>query len=121
MKYQEKKYNFLYLRNYHGFIGEEIDPINIKYVFIGGSTADERWKPRELSIVGQLNKKFKNELIDIKITNAGIEGQTSIGYIANFKFWFSKLENFKPKYFIFYTGKMISLEKIIVLLIIQMV
>ncbi len=104
MKYQEKKYNFLYLRNYHGFIGNEIDPINIKYVFIGGSTADERWKPRELSIVGQLNKKFKKDLIDIKITNAGIEGQTSIGYIANFKFWFSKLENFKPKYFIFYTG-----------------
>lgn len=104
MKYQENNYNFLYLRNYHGFVGMEIDPINIKYVFIGGSTADERWKPRELSIVGQINKKFKNELIDIQIINAGIEGQTSIGYIANFKFWFSKLENFKPKYFIFYTG-----------------
>ena len=104
MNYQGKKYNYLYLRNYHGFIGEEIDPINIKYVFIGGSTADERWKPKDLSIAEQLNKKFEKDLLGIKIINAGIEGQSTIGYIANFKFWFSKLKNFNPKYFIFYTG-----------------
>ena len=104
IKYNDKHYDFTYLRNYHGFIGEEIDPSKIHTVFIGGSTADERWKPRNLSIVEQLNNNFKNDLKDIKIINAGIEGQSTIGYIANFKFWFPKLKNFRPKYFIFYTG-----------------
>ena len=104
MLYNGKKYDYTYLRNYHGFIGDEIEPKNIDAVFIGGSTADERWKPRELSIVEQINKKLKDDFYDMQIINAGIEGQTTIGYIANFKFWFPKLDNFKPKYFIFYTG-----------------
>ncbi len=104
MLYNDKKYDYTYLRNYHGFIGSEIKPKDINAVFIGGSTADERWKPQELSIVEQINRKLKKDLIDIKIINAGIEGQTTIGYIANFKFWFPKLVSFKPKYFIFYTG-----------------
>ena len=104
IKYNDRQYDFTYLRNYHGFIGEEIDLSKIHTVFIGGSTADERWKPRNLSIVEQLNNNFQNDLKDIRIINAGIEGQSTIGYIANFKFWFPKLKNFKPKYFIFYTG-----------------
>tara|TARA_B110000914_G_C15488928_1_gene459547 strand:+ start:693 stop:1775 length:1083 start_codon:yes stop_codon:yes gene_type:complete len=104
IKYNDKQYDFSYIRNYHGFIGKEIDPSKIHTVFIGGSTADERWKPRNLSIVEQLNNNFKNDLKDIRIINAGIEGQSTIGYIANFQFWFPKLKNFKPKYFIFYTG-----------------
>ena len=104
IQYQGEVYDYIYLRNYNGFIGDEIDPKDIKYVFIGGSTADERWKPRKMSIIEQVNKKFKEDSIDIKIINAGIEGQSTIGYIANFKFWFPKLKEFKPKYLIFYTG-----------------
>ena len=104
INYDGKEHEFVYLRNYYGFIGEEIEPKDIHSVFIGGSTADERWKPRHFSIVEQINKKLAKDSIDIRITNAGIEGQTTIGYIANFKFWFPKLKEFNPKFFIFYTG-----------------
>ena len=104
MNYEGKIYEYIYLRNYNGFIGEEINLEDIHSVFIGGSTADERWKPRYLSILEQINKNFKEDSIEIKIINAGIEGQTTIGYIANFKYWIPRLKNFKPKYFIFYTG-----------------
>jgi lysophospholipase L1-like esterase len=104
IKYKNEILNYTYKRNYHGFRGEAIKPKNIKAVFIGGSTADERWKPAKLSIVELLNKKLQADKIDLKIINAGIEGQSTTGYIANFKFWFSKLEDFKPDYFIFYTG-----------------
>ena len=104
IRYNEKNYEYIYLRNYNGFIGDEIDPKEIQAVFIGGSTADERWKPREFSIVEQINKNFFDNSIDFKLTNAAIVGQTTVGYIANFKFWFPKLKDFKPKYFIFYTG-----------------
>ncbi len=104
IKYNNKIYNYTYERNYNGFKGGYIEPSEIKAVFIGGSTADERWKPAKFSIVELLNRKLKNDKIDLKIINAGIEGQSTVGYIANFKFWFPKLKNFKPDYFIFYTG-----------------
>ena len=38
-------------------------------------------------------------IIDVKIINSAIEGQSTVGYIANFKYWYPKLEEFKPKYF----------------------
>ena len=97
-------YNFTYERNYYGFIGEHIEPRDIKAVFIGGSTADERYKPRNLSIVENLNKKLSNKNINLKIVNAGIEGQSTLGHLNNFKTWFKKLENFNPKIIIFYVG-----------------
>ena len=99
-----KDYNYNYLRNYHGFRGEEIKPNKIQAVFIGGSTADERWKPDQFSIVGFLNDKLKNDSIKIKIINAGIEGQSTLGHLANFEKWFPKLDGFKPDLFIFYIG-----------------
>lgn len=104
IKYNNEFYNYTYKRNYYGFKGGEVEIDKIQAVFIGGSTADERWKPAKFSIVEKLNKKLVEDNIDLKIINSGIEGQSTTGYIANFKFWYPKLDNFKPKYFIFYTG-----------------
>ena len=104
IKHNDKIYEYVYKRNYHGFIGEELNPKDIEAVFIGGSTADERWKPKKYSIVEQINKKLELDKINIKIVNSAIEGQSTVGYIANFKYWYPKLKDFNPKYFIFYTG-----------------
>lgn len=104
VKYENDYYDFIYKRNYHGFRGDEIDLEEIKAVLIGGSTADERYKPENLTITGFLNRKFKKDKIDIKITNAGIEGQSTFGHIYNFQNWFPKLKGFNPEYFIFYVG-----------------
>ncbi len=70
VKYKNDYYDYVYKRNYHGFRGDEIELEKIKAVLIGGSTADERYKPENLTITGLLNKKFKEDKIDIKITNA---------------------------------------------------
>ena len=104
LKHNNENYNFEYKRNYHGFRGKEIKPSSIKALFIGGSTADERYKPEEFTITEYLNKKLFNENIDIQIINAGIEGQSTIGHLNNFIDWFPKLKNFSPKYIIFYVG-----------------
>ena len=71
---------------------------------MGGSTVDERYKPEEKTITEQLNFMIKNKGHNFKIINAGIEGQSTFGYIFNFKHWFSKLKNFSPKLYIFYVG-----------------
>ena len=103
VKFNDKDYNFIYKRNYYGFRGEEKKLEDIKIVLIGGSTADERYKPYEYTITGLLNKKLKRE-INKEIINAGIEGQSTRGHIYNFEKWFPKLKGFDPNYFIFYIG-----------------
>jgi lysophospholipase L1-like esterase len=54
--------------------------------------------------VGQLNKKFKSDKINIKIYNAATDGKSLRGIIYDFIHWFPKINNFKPKYTIFYLG-----------------
>jgi len=104
LQYEGKTFNHTYKRNYHGFRGEEINPKNIDAIIIGGSTTDERYKPEKQTITEFLNKKILQKNINLKIINAGIEGQSTLGHISNFQVWFPKLEQFKPKYIIFYIG-----------------
>ena len=104
LSYNDIQYNYIYKRNYHGFRGEEIDPSEIEAVIMGGSTTDERYKPYEFTITGNLNFLLKKNGYNFKITNAGIEGQSTAGHIYNFQHWFPKLKNFSPKLYIFYIG-----------------
>jgi len=104
LSYNDIQYDFYYKRNYHGFRGEEIDPAQIEAVMIGGSTTDERYKPIEFTIAENLNVLLKKNGYNFKITNAGIEGQSTIGHIYNFKHWFPKLKDFSPELYIFYIG-----------------
>lgn len=102
--FNEKKYNFFYKRNHWGFRGEEFDPKEVKVVFEGGSTGNQRYTPEELTIVGILNKEFKSLNTNIKIFNASTDGKSVNGYINDFKFWFSKIPNLDIKYVIFFIG-----------------
>ena len=103
VKFNNSYYNFTYKRNYYGFRGDEINLEEIKIVLIGGSTADERYKPYEYTITGIINQRLEKD-INQKIINAGIEGQSTRGHIFNFEKWFPKLKGFNPDYFIFYIG-----------------
>ena len=99
-----KKYRYTFKRNFNGFIGEEIDPKEIKIVFEGGSTGEQIFIPPEFRTVDQLNSFFKKDKIDINIINASKSGKSTRGYYKDFDNWFSKIKNFNPKIFIFYTG-----------------
>ena len=104
MTYNGTNYKYNYLRNSLAFRGEEISAKEIKIIMVGGSTTDERYKPENLSIVGILNTKFREDGLEKKIVNAGVEGQSTFGHIHNFKYWFNKIEDFKPDFIIFYIG-----------------
>ena len=103
-KYKNKTYVYNYKRNYHGFRGDDIDPSKIEAVIIGGSEIDERYKPDEFTITENLNKKLHKNNYKFKIINAGIEAQSTVGIIYNFKHWFTKIKNFSPKLILFYVG-----------------
>lgn len=102
--FNNKKYSFFYKRNFYGFRGEEFEPKDVKIIFEGGSTGNQRFTPEHLTIVGLLNKKFSLENIDLKIFNASTDGKSLRGYINDFLYWFPNIKNFKPKYVIFYLG-----------------
>ena len=99
-----KEYKFFYKRNFWGFRGNEFNPKNVKIIFEGGSTGNQRFTPENLTIVGHLNKKFSDTNQDELIYNASTDGKSVTGYINDFKHWFSKIPELKPKYVIFYIG-----------------
>ena len=99
-----QNYKFSYKRNFWGFRGDEFKPKDVKIVFQGGSTGNQRMHPEELTIVGQLNKFFNDDNIDFKIYNSSTDGKSLKGYINDFLFWFPKIPNFQPKYMIFFIG-----------------
>ena len=101
----DNNYQFEYKRNSNGFRSSKNEELSkIKYVFLGVSTGNERFLPEDLTIVGKLNTLFKKEEATISITNASVDGKTSRGHLNDFKFWFTKLKNFNPDYFIIYVG-----------------
>jgi len=102
--FNNKNYSFLYKRNHWGFRGEEFDPKNVKIIFEGGSTGNQRFTPDDLTIVGVLNEKFKNSDTNYKIYNASTDGKSLNGYINDFINWFPKIPNLNPEIVIFYIG-----------------
>ena len=104
VKFEGKKYEYFFKRNNYGFIGENIKPENIEILFLGGSTGEEMFKPREYSIVEKLNNKLSKDNINLKIINASKGGKSTRGYVNDLRYWFPKIENFNPKFLIFYTG-----------------
>ena len=101
---ENEKVVYFYRRNYHGFRGADIDPSEIEGVIFGSSVIEERYKPEKYTITELLNKKLKNDNIDFKFINGGVEGLTTDGMVFSFKNWLLKLENFSPKFIIFYVG-----------------
>ena len=102
--FKDQKFEFFYKRNYWGFRGEEFNPRDIKIIFQGGSTGNQRYTPSELTIVGRLNTKFKSIDPNLKIYNASTDGKSVKGYVNDFKFWFPKIPDMNPKFVIFYLG-----------------
>ncbi len=102
--FNNKEYSFFYKRNFYGFRGDEFDPKNVKVIFEGGSTSNQRFTPENFTIVGQLNQKFLSEKINVNIYNASTDGKSLRGIIYDFIHWFPRINNLNPKYVIFYLG-----------------
>ena len=103
-RFNDKEYNFFYKRNFYGFRCGEYDPKDVKIIFNGGSTSNQRYTPENLTIVGLINKKFKKDGINIEVYNAATNGKSLRGIIYDFNFWFKRIKNFKPEYIILYLG-----------------
>tara|TARA_B110001452_G_scaffold242289_1_gene224989 strand:- start:135 stop:1163 length:1029 start_codon:yes stop_codon:yes gene_type:complete len=91
-----------YIRDNYAFRVKDKDT-NIKEVdiiFAGGSTTNQKFLNYEDTFVGQLQEKF----INLNLINSGIDGMSIIGHINSFNLWFDKIDDLKPKYYVYYIG-----------------
>ena len=94
-----------YKRDKFGFrVDKNINPQEIKIVFLGGSTVNEKFTNYSETIVGIFENKLTKNNKSYKIANAGIDGMSILGHINSFDYWFDKINNFKPELYIYYIG-----------------
>ena len=93
-----------YSRDEHGLRGATRSLSDIDVVTVGGSTTDQRYlddamtwqavSERELAMMGQ----------SLAFTNAGVDGQSTVGHEFNFRNWFPLLKELRPQIVLFYVG-----------------
>ena len=103
-KHYKSTHRAMYKRDNYGLRGDYKKISDIKIVTIGGSTTDERWIDEKLTWTYLLQEKLNKRGLKIKIANAGVDGQSTLGHIYNFDLWFKKIPNLKPKIFLLYIG-----------------
>ena len=94
----------MYKKDKFGFRGDYENLSHVKILTVGGSTTDERWIDENLTWSYLLQKKLENTYNSIKVANAGVDGQSTIGHLKNFEVWFNQIPNLNPDYFIYYIG-----------------
>ncbi len=102
--FYKNKEEVIYSRDKYGLRGRFKDLDKIDILTVGGSTTDERFLKLSDTWSEKLESKLNLNLNNIDVVNAGIDGQSTYGHIWNFEEWFVKLDNFKPKYSLFYVG-----------------
>ncbi len=103
-KHYKSTHSAMYKRDDYGLRGDYNKISDIEIATIGGSTTDERWIDEKLTWTYLLQEKLNKKGLKIKIANAGVDGQSTLGHIYNFDLWFKKIPNFKPKFFLLYIG-----------------
>ena len=93
-----------YKKDKYGLRGREKSLLETDILVIGGSTTDERYLNLKDTWAEKLETNFKKKGKNIDIVNGGIDGQSSYGHIWSLENWINKIEDFSPKYILFYFG-----------------
>ena len=103
--YTKEKIYTNYTKGKFGLRNREKSPSEIDILVVGGSTSDSRYIDDKLTWPNLLEKKLSKELKkNIDVVNSGMDGQTTYGHIYNFENWYNYINEFKPKFIIFYIG-----------------
>jgi hypothetical protein len=78
-------------------------PTSVDIITVGGSTTDQRYLSDGETWQDWIENHYSQVGRRISIANAGVDGQTTIGHLWNFEFWFPLLAS-QPKYYLFYIG-----------------
>ncbi len=93
-----------YTRDAYGFRGLEGSVSDIDILTVGGSTTDQRWVDDSETYQAVMRDLFADNGQNVSIVNAGIDGQSTYGHMANFSSWFNEIPDLQTRYILFYVG-----------------
>jgi lysophospholipase L1-like esterase len=102
--YASDKPLITYSRDQYGLRGSYGSPANIRVLTVGGSTTDQRNIRDGETWQDVLQRRFAQAGLNVAVANAGVDGQSSFGHIADFKWWFPDIPGLAPEYILFYVG-----------------
>ena len=93
-----------YTRDRYGLRGAYGSPERIRILTVGGSTTDQRHIRDGETWQDVLQRNFAKAGLKVAVANAGVDGQSSFGHIANFKWWFPDIPGLAPEFILYYVG-----------------
>ena len=93
-----------YSRDEHGLRGATHSLSDIDIVTVGGSTTDQRYLDDAWTWQAVTERELARLGSPLIVTNAGVDGQSTVGHEFNFRNWFPLLKGLQPKIVLFYTG-----------------
>lgn len=104
--YESKKDKVIYTRDRYGLRGNSTFnlPDEIDILTVGGSTTDQRFISDGETWQDVLEGELHTAGLPLKVSNAGIDGQSTYGHLKNFELWFPLIPDLSPDYIIYYIG-----------------
>jgi lysophospholipase L1-like esterase len=102
--YKADKPVITYSRDKYGLRGAFSSPGSIRILTLGGSTTDQRYIGDGETWQDVLQRRFEQAGLKVAVANAGVDGQSTFGHIANFRWWFPDIPRLAPEFILFYVG-----------------
>ena len=94
----------IYTRDQYGLRGSFKNPSEIDILTVGGSTTDQRYVADGQTWQDVIQEHFRSIGKEVVLANAGVDGQSTVGHIRSFEWWFPMIPDLRPTYIIFYVG-----------------
>jgi len=93
-----------YTRDAYGFRGSYRSLADIDVLTVGGSTTEQRYIDDHSTWQAIAETRLRDAGIPLVLANAGVDGQSTVGHLFNFEYWFPALKELKPAVVLFYVG-----------------
>jgi hypothetical protein len=93
-----------YTRDVNGLRGAYPDPGAIDILTLGGSATDQRYIDDSQTWQANLRTLFARDGKAVVVVNAGVDGQSTVGHIRNYEWWFPNIPGLKSRRDLFYLG-----------------
>lgn len=80
------------------------DLARVDVLTLGGSTTDQRYIDDSATWQTIMQRRLAELGRPLTVANAGVDGQSTLGHLFNFEFWFPLLTDLHPKVMLTYTG-----------------
>ena len=94
----------IYRRDQYGLRGSYRNPSQIDILTIGGSTTDQRNITEGETWQDVLAQTLLARGKPVSVVNAGIDGQSTVGHVKDFDWWFPSIPGFHARFILVYAG-----------------